>query len=99
MEFKNSGPRARPDQIEPIDRRTRSKSKSWGMSESKKSSNFLRTCTKAARKANPGRINGGERFFCKAVGAATAGALGASMAVLAAGWLTVLPPAGRYFGL
>src|ERR1700730_1458841 len=30
-------------------------------------------------------------FFCKAVGAATA--------VLAAGWLTLLPPAGRYFGL
>src|ERR1700732_4017254 len=38
-------------------------------------------------------------FFCKAVGAATAMALGAVMAVLAAGWLTVLPPAGRYFGL
>jgi N-acetylmuramoyl-L-alanine amidase len=38
-------------------------------------------------------------FFCKAVGAAPAMALGAVMAVLAAGWLTVLPPAGRYFGL
>ena len=37
-------------------------------------------------------------FFCKAVGAATALALAAGMAVLAAGWLTLLPPAGRYFG-
>ncbi|MDQ6701897.1 MAG: AMIN domain-containing protein, partial [Pseudomonadota bacterium] len=38
-------------------------------------------------------------FFCKAVGVATAMALGAEMAVLAAGWLTLLPPAGRYFSL
>ncbi len=38
-------------------------------------------------------------FFCKAVGAATATALGAGTALLAAGWLTLLPPAGRYFGL
>ena len=38
-------------------------------------------------------------FFCKVVGAATAMALEAGMAVLAAGWLTVLPPAGRYLGL
>jgi N-acetylmuramoyl-L-alanine amidase len=38
-------------------------------------------------------------FFRKAVGAATAMALWAGMAVLAAPWLTVLPPAGRYFGL
>jgi N-acetylmuramoyl-L-alanine amidase len=37
-------------------------------------------------------------FFRKAVGAATALALAAGMAVLAAGWLTLLPPAGRYFG-
>src|SRR5580704_18283058 len=38
-------------------------------------------------------------FFCKAVGAATAVAVEVSMAMLAPGWLTVLPPAGRYFGL
>ena len=38
-------------------------------------------------------------FFCKVVGAATAMTLEAGMAVLAAGWLTVLPPAGRYLGL
>ncbi len=37
-------------------------------------------------------------FFRKAVGAATALALAAGMAVLAAGWLTLLRPAGRYFG-
>ncbi|HEX3496330.1 MAG TPA: AMIN domain-containing protein, partial [Methylocella sp.] len=37
-------------------------------------------------------------FFRKAVGAATALALAAEMAVLAAAWLTLLPPAGRYFG-
>ncbi|MGH6793747.1 MAG: N-acetylmuramoyl-L-alanine amidase, partial [Methylocella sp.] len=38
-------------------------------------------------------------FFCKAVGAATATALGAaSTAVVAAAWLTLLPPVGRYFG-
>jgi len=36
-------------------------------------------------------------FFRKAVGAATALALAAGMAVLANGWLTLLPPAGRYF--
>src|ERR1700730_7073438 len=38
-------------------------------------------------------------FFCKAVGAATAMALGAVIAVRVAGWERVLPPAGRYFGL
>lgn len=38
-------------------------------------------------------------FFCRGVGAASGMALGASMAVLAVGWLTLLPPAGRYFGL
>lgn len=37
-------------------------------------------------------------FFCKAVGAAPAMAR-AGMAVLAASWLTLLPPSGRYFGL
>ncbi|MGA7385587.1 MAG: N-acetylmuramoyl-L-alanine amidase, partial [Methylocella sp.] len=38
-------------------------------------------------------------FFSKAVGAATGTVRGAGMAVLAAGWLTLLPPAGGYFGL
>ena len=38
-------------------------------------------------------------FFRKAVGAATAMALGAGMAVLAAGALALLPPAGRYISL
>ncbi|MGH6820530.1 MAG: N-acetylmuramoyl-L-alanine amidase, partial [Methylocella sp.] len=38
-------------------------------------------------------------FFCKAVGAATAMALGAGTAVFAAGWLTLSPPAWRYLGL
>jgi N-acetylmuramoyl-L-alanine amidase len=38
-------------------------------------------------------------FFCRGVGAATAMALGLGTAVLAAGWLTLLPPAERYFGL
>ncbi|MGH6848238.1 MAG: N-acetylmuramoyl-L-alanine amidase [Methylocella sp.] len=38
-------------------------------------------------------------FFRKAVGAATAMAIGSGTAVLAAGWLTLLPPAGRYLGL
>ena len=37
-------------------------------------------------------------FFRKAVGVATALALAAGMAVLAAGWLTLLRPADRYFG-
>ncbi len=38
-------------------------------------------------------------FFRKAVGAAPAMALGAGMAVLTGAWLTLLPPAGRFFGL
>jgi N-acetylmuramoyl-L-alanine amidase len=38
-------------------------------------------------------------FVCKVVGAATAAALRAGMAVFAAGWLTLSPPAWRYFGL
>ena len=37
-------------------------------------------------------------FFRKAVGVATALALAAGMAVLAAGWLPLLRPADRYFG-
>jgi hypothetical protein len=42
MEFKNSSPTARPDHMAPIDRKDSLKSKSWGMSESKKSSNFIK---------------------------------------------------------
>src|SRR3984893_2265951 len=38
-------------------------------------------------------------FFCRAVGAATVMAIGAVMAVLAAGWLAPLPPAWQYFCL
>src|ERR1700730_19112342 len=64
MEFKNSGPGARPKERVPIKRNE------WieGLAKNQRvgawrNSNFLRRCPKADRKANPGRIDGGEHFF------------------------------------